>query len=59
MEVPSFVVTSVLKGPFVLPVFDGAFEGARWPVPEAARSKAWVCGRSRAGVVGCQLEVSA
>ena len=23
-----------------------------WPVPVAARSKAWVCGRSPAGIVG-------
>jgi len=23
-----------------------------WPIPVAARSKAWVCGRSLAGIVG-------
>jgi len=32
--------------------FNSAFKGLITPVPVAARSKAWVCGRSPAEIVG-------
>jgi hypothetical protein len=44
---------AVIRGMMKRGVFNGFFlyKPTR-PIPEAARSKAWVCGRSLAGIVG-------